>query len=38
MENTYHIVLERATLRLDGVVPCQFIILIDNLVVTVGVR
>jgi hypothetical protein len=37
-KNTYQIVLERPTLRLYGVGPYDFIILIDNLVVTVGVQ
>jgi hypothetical protein len=37
-KNTYHVVLERPTLLLDGVMPCQFIILIDNLVVAIRVR
>jgi hypothetical protein len=37
-KNTYHIVLEQPTLHLCGDVPCDFIVLIDNLVVAVGVR
>jgi hypothetical protein len=36
-KNTYHIVLERPTLWFYGVVLCDFIILIDNLIVAVGV-
>jgi hypothetical protein len=37
-KNTYHVVLKRSKLRLYGVAQCQFIVLVDNLVVTVGVR
>jgi hypothetical protein len=32
-KNTYHIVLERPMLQLYGVLPCHFIVLIDNLIV-----
>jgi hypothetical protein len=37
-KNTYLIVLKRPTLQLYGALPCHFIILVDNLVATVGVR
>jgi hypothetical protein len=37
-KNTYHIVLKWSTLRLYGALPCHFIVLVDNLIVTVGVR
>jgi hypothetical protein len=37
-KNTYHIVLEQPTLWLDNALPCQFIALINNLIVIVRVR
>jgi hypothetical protein len=36
--NTYHVVLERPTLRLYDALLCHFIILVDNLIVTIIVR
>jgi hypothetical protein len=37
-KNTYHVVLEWHTFWLDGAMLCQFIVLINKLVVAVGVR
>jgi hypothetical protein len=37
-KNTYHVVLERATLRLDGAMLHQFVVVIDNVIVVVGVQ
>jgi hypothetical protein len=37
-KNTYHVVLEQPMLWLYGAMMCDFIILIDNLIVAVGVR
>jgi hypothetical protein len=34
---TYHVVLEWPTLWLYGALSCHFIVLVDNLIVTIGV-
>jgi hypothetical protein len=37
-KNIYHVVLERTTLWLLGALPCDFIVLINDLIIIVGVR
>jgi hypothetical protein len=36
-KNTYHVVLDWPTLRLYGVTPCYFIVLVSNLIVAIRV-
>jgi hypothetical protein len=36
-KNTYHVVLERPMLPLFGAMPCDFIVLINDLIIIIGV-